>query len=127
MNHCRLRRLLEAEAERANLESVAAGRAMSTERSAGECRGDVVGRTGRGGGDGEDGRGLQGIRRSSHARVARLATADVARAIAEPIGNVKDITIIDTEGANKLTRVTANTVRQVDSVLESFTGGALAT
>jgi flotillin len=56
--------------------------------------------------------------------VSRLP--DVARAIAEPIGNVKDITIIDTEGANKLTRVTANTVRQIDAVLESFTGASLS-
>ena len=40
--------------------------------------------------------------------------------------SVKDITIIDTEGANKLTRVTANTVRQIDAVLESFTGASLS-
>lgn len=40
------------------------------------------------------------------------------------LGNVKDITI-DTECANRLTRVTANTVHQVDWVLESFTGAGL--
>jgi flotillin len=56
--------------------------------------------------------------------VSRLP--EVARAVAEPIGNVKDITIIDTEGANKLTQVTANTVKQLDSVLESFTGSSLS-
>lgn len=51
---------------------------------------------------------------------------EVARAVAEPILNVKDITIIDTEGANKLTRVTANTVSQLDSILESSTGSSLS-
>jgi len=56
--------------------------------------------------------------------VSRLP--EVARAVAEPISNVKEITIIDTEGANKLTRVTANTVGQLDSILESFTGSSLS-
>ncbi|MGH2556979.1 MAG: flotillin domain-containing protein, partial [Actinomycetota bacterium] len=56
--------------------------------------------------------------------VSRLP--EVARAIAEPIGNVKDITIIDTEGASKLTRVSANTMRQLDAMLESFTGSSLS-
>jgi flotillin len=50
---------------------------------------------------------------------------DIARAVAEPISNVKEITIIDTQGASKLTQMTANTVKQLDSVLETFTGSSL--
>lgn len=50
---------------------------------------------------------------------------EIARAVAEPIGNVKDITIIDTDGANKLTRMTTNTITQLDAVLQSFTGTSL--
>ena len=56
--------------------------------------------------------------------VSRLP--DVARAVAEPISNVKNITIIDTEGASKLTKVTANTVKQLDEIVESFTGASLS-
>ena len=41
------------------------------------------------------------------------------------LGNTR-LAIIDTEGANKLTRTTANTVKQIDSVLESFTGASLS-
>jgi len=121
------RRILEAEAERANLEAVAAGRAFE-ERELGNARAAATLAVG----DAE----AQAMTKKAEAYKQYEAAAtlellvsrlpDVARAVAEPIGNVKDITIIDTEGANKLTRMTANTVREVDAVIESFTGASLS-
>ncbi|HEX2296739.1 MAG TPA: flotillin domain-containing protein, partial [Actinomycetota bacterium] len=118
---------LEAEAERANLEAVAAGRAYE-ERELGRARAEATLSLG----EAEAGamsRKAEAYKEYGEAATLELLVSrlpDVARAIAEPIGNVKDITIIDTEGANKLTRTTANTVRQIDSVLESFTGASLS-
>ncbi|MDQ3981309.1 MAG: SPFH domain-containing protein, partial [Actinomycetota bacterium] len=121
------RRLLEAEAERANLEAVAAGRAFE-ERELGRAKAEATLSIG----EAEAAamaRKAEAYKEYGEAATLELLVSrlpDVARAIAEPIGNVKDITIIDTEGANKLTRTTANTVRQIDSVLESFTGASLS-
>src|SRR5919106_930760 len=121
------RRLLEAEAERANLEAVAAGNAFE-ERELGKARAEAALSVG-----GAEAKAMakkaDAYKQYEEAATLELLVSrlpDVARAIAEPIGNVKDITIIDTEGANKLTRVTANTVRQIDAVLESFTGASLS-
>ena len=120
------RRLLEAEAERANLEAVAGGRAFE-ERELGQARAEAT----RSVGDAE----AEAMTKKAAAykdyedaailelMISRLP--DIARAVAEPISNVKEITIIDTEGANKLTRTTANTMKQLDSVLEFFTGSSL--
>src|SRR5918996_2410493 len=121
------RRLLEAEAERANLEAIAAGRSFE-ERELGEARAEATPPVGEAEAKGVANKGA-GHKQYEEAATLELLVSrlpDVARAIAEPIGNVKDITIIDTEGANKLTRVTANTVRQIDAVLESFTGASLS-
>ncbi len=121
------RRLLEAEAERANLEATAAGRAFE-ERELGTARADAT----RSVGDAEAEamtKKAAAYKDYEEAAILELMISrlpDIARAVAEPIGNVKDITIIDTEGANKLTRTTANTVKQLDSVLESFTGSSLS-
>src|SRR5918995_1827824 len=116
-----------AEAERANLEAVAAGNAFE-ERELGKARAEATLSVG------EAEAKAMAKKADAYKQYEEAATLellvsrlpDVARAIAEPIGNVKDITIIDTEGANKLTRVTANTVRQIDAVLESFTGASLS-
>ena len=121
------RRLLEAEAERANLESVAAGHAYE-ERELGRAKAEATLSVGQAEAEAMA-KKAEAYKEYEEAATLELLVSrlpDVARAIAEPIGNVKDITIIDTEGANKLTRVTANTVRQVDSVLESFTGASLS-
>lgn len=121
------RRLLEAEAERANLEAVAAGRAFE-ERELGRARAEATLSLGEAEASAMS-RKAEAYKEYGEAATLELLVSrlpDVARAIAEPIGNVKDITIIDTEGANKLTRTTANTVRQIDSVLESFTGASLS-
>lgn len=122
------RRLLEAEAERANLEAVAAGKAFE-ERELGNAKAEATLSVGE-----AEAKAMakkaEAYKEYEEAATLELLVSrlpDVARAIAEPIGNVKDITIIDTEGANKLTRVTANTVRQIDAVLESFTGASLST
>lgn len=121
------RRLLEAEAEKANLEAVAAGRAFE-ERELGSARAEATLSVG----EAEAmamAKKAEAYKQYEEAATLELLVSrlpDVARAIAEPIGNVKDITIIDTEGANKLTSVTANTVRQLDAVLESFTGASLS-
>ncbi|MFN2588936.1 MAG: flotillin family protein [Actinomycetota bacterium] len=121
------RRLLEAEAERANLEAVAAGRAYE-ERELGRARAEATLSLGEAEAAAMS-RKAEAYKEYGEAATLELLVSrlpDVARAIAEPIGNVKDITIIDTEGANKLTRTTANTVKQIDSVLESFTGASLS-
>lgn len=121
------RRLLEAEAERANLEAVAAGRAFE-ERELGRARAEATLSIGEAEAAAMS-RKAEAYKEYGEAATLELLVSrlpDVARAIAEPIGNVKDITIIDTEGANKLTRTTANTVKQIDSVLESFTGASLS-
>ncbi|MDQ3772215.1 MAG: SPFH domain-containing protein [Actinomycetota bacterium] len=121
------RRLLEAEAERANLEAVAAGKAYE-ERELGSAKADATYAVG------EAEAKAMAQKADAYKDYEEAATLEllvsrlpeVARAIAEPIGNVKDITIIDTNGASKLTQVTADTVRQLDSVLESFTGSSLS-
>ncbi len=121
------RRLLEAEAERANLQEVAAGRAFE-EREVGQARGDATLAVGQAEAEAME-KKAEAYRKYEDAAVLDLLVSrlpEVARAIAEPIGNVKDITIIDTEGASKLTRVSANTMRQLDAMLESFTGSSLA-
>ena len=121
------RRLLEAEAERANLEAVAAGRAFE-ERELGRAKAEATLSIGEAEAAAMS-RKAEAYKEYGEAATLELLVSrlpDVARAIAEPIGNVKDITIIDTEGANKLTRTTANTVKQIDSVLESFTGASLS-
>ncbi|HEX2057751.1 MAG TPA: SPFH domain-containing protein [Actinomycetota bacterium] len=121
------RRLLEAEAERANLEATAAGRAFE-ERELGRARAEATLSIGEAEAAAMT-RKAEAYKEYGEAATLELLVSrlpDVARAIAEPISNVKDITIIDTEGANKLTRTTANTVRQIDSVLESFTGASLS-
>jgi flotillin len=121
------RRLLEAEAERANLEAVASGRAFE-ERELGRANAEATLAVGEAEAQAMS-RKADAYKEYEEAATLELLVSrlpEVARAIAEPIGNVKDITIIDTEGANKLTRVTANTVRQLDSVLESFTGSSLS-
>ncbi|MQA99470.1 MAG: flotillin family protein [Actinobacteria bacterium] len=120
-------RLLEAEAERANLEAVAAGKAFEARElgraqadatlSVGEAEAEAMAKKAAAYKEYEEAATLELL-------VSRLP--EVARAIAEPIANVDNITIIDTEGANKLTKVTANTVHQLDSVLESFTGSSLS-
>jgi flotillin len=147
------RRLLEAEAERANLEALASGRAFE-EREIGVARADAeranleavasgrafeerelgAARAGATLAIGEAEAEAMSKKAEAYKQYGDAATLellvsrlpDVARAIAEPLGNVNDITIIDTEGASKLTRVTANTVKQVDAVLESFTGASLS-
>ncbi|HYI45726.1 MAG TPA: SPFH domain-containing protein [Actinomycetota bacterium] len=121
------RRLLEAEAERANLEAVASGRSFE-ERELGKAKAEATLSVG------EAEAKAMSKKADAYKQYEEAATLEllvsrlpeVARAIAEPIGNVKEITIIDTEGANKLTRVTANTVKQVDAVVESFTGASLS-
>ena len=147
------RRLLEAEAERANLEAVASGRAFEQrelgkaraeaeraeleavaagkafeERELGTARAEATRAVGEAEAEAMT-KKAEAYKEYEAAATLELLVSrlpDVARAIAEPIGNVKDITIIDTEGANKLTRLTANTVREVDAVLESFTGASLS-
>ncbi len=121
------RRLLEAEAERANLEAVAAGKAYE-ERELGQARADATYAVG------EAEAKAMAQKADAYKDYEEAATLEllvsrlpeVARAISEPIGKVKDITIIDTNGASKLTQLTADTVRQLDSVLESFTGSSLS-
>ena len=121
------RRLLEAEAERANLEAVASGRAFEA-REIGSAKAEATLAVGQAEAEAMS-KKAEAYKQYEAAATLELLVSrlpDVARAIAEPIGHVKDITIIDTEGANKLTRMTANTVREVDAVLEAFTGASLS-
>lgn len=120
------RRLLEADAERAHLEAVAAGNAF-TERETGQGRADAVLAEGRAEAEAMH-RKAQSYKEYEEAATLELLFShlpDVARAIAEPVGRAKNITIIDTEGANKLTKFSTNTIYQLDAVMESLTGSSL--
>jgi len=120
------RRLLEAEAEKANLEAVAAGHAYE-EREVGQAKADATLATGEAEAEAMR-KKAEAYKQYEAAAVLELLVSrlpEVARAIAEPIGKVDSITIIDTEGASKLTKTTANTITQLDSVFRSFTGAGL--
>ena len=121
------RRLLEAEAERANLEAIAAGHAYE-ERSVGQARAEATLAVGEAEAEAMA-KKAEAYKEYEAAATLELLVSrlpEVARAVAEPISNVKDITIIDTDGASKLTRMTTNTIGQLDSVLQSFTGRSLS-
>lgn len=121
------RRLLEADAERANLEAVAAGNAFE-EREVGRARADATLAVGEAEAEAMS-KKADAYKEYEEAATLELLVSrlpDVARAISEPIGQVKDMTIIDTEGAGAIPRMAANTFRQLDGVLESFTGSSLS-
>ncbi len=121
------RRLLEADAERANLEAVAAGNAFE-EREVGTARADATLAVGQAEAEAMS-KKADAYKEYEEAATLELLVSrlpDVARAISEPIGQVKDMTIIDTEGAGAIPRMAANTFRQLDGVLESFTGSSLS-
>jgi flotillin len=121
------RRLLEAEAERANLEARAAGVAYE-QREVGRAKADAALAVGQAEAEAMA-KKAESYRQYEEAAILEMLVSrlpDVAREIAAPIGNVKDITIIDAEGANKLTKTTTNTIKQLDAVLESFTGASLS-
>lgn len=120
------RRLLEAEAERANLEAVASGSAFG-EREVGKARADATLAVGEAEAEAMS-KKADAYKKYEEAATLELLVSrlpEVAGAIAEPISQVKNMTIIDTEGANKITKVTTNTIEQLDAVLESFTGSSL--
>lgn len=50
---------------------------------------------------------------------------EIARALAEPLGSVKDMSIISTEGAAALPKAVASNVEQLDAVMRSLTGTSL--
>lgn len=121
------RRLLEADAERANLEAVAAGNAFE-EREVGNARADATLAVGQAEAEAMS-KKADAYKEYEEAATLELLVSrlpDVARAISEPIGQVRDMTIIDTEGAGAIPRMAANTFRQLDGVLESFTGSSLS-
>lgn len=51
---------------------------------------------------------------------------EIARALAEPLGAVKDLSIISTDGASALPRAVASNVEQLDAVMRSLTGTSLS-
>jgi flotillin len=120
------RRLLAAEAERATLEAVATGNAY-TEREMGKAKADAVLAEGEAQAEAME-KKAEAYKQYEEAATLELLFShlpDVARAIAEPVGKAKSITIIDTEGANKLTKFSTNTIHQLDAVMESLTGSSL--
>ena len=50
---------------------------------------------------------------------------EIARALAEPMGAVKDLSIISTDGASALPKAVAGNVEQFDAVMRSLTGSGL--
>ena len=50
---------------------------------------------------------------------------DIARALAEPMGSVKDMSIISTDGASALPKAVAGNVEQLNAVMRSLTGSDL--
>ena len=121
------RRLLEAEAERANLEAVAGANAFQ-EREVGAAKADATLAVGKAEAEAMS-KKADAFKQYEDAATIELLVSrlpEIARAIAEPISNVKDITIIDTQGASKLTNVATNTIGQLDAILQSFTGSSLS-
>jgi flotillin len=121
------RRLLEAEAERANIEAVAAGNAFN-ERESGKAKAEATLAVGQAEAEAME-KKAEAYKQYEDAATLELLISrlpEVARAVAEPIGKVKDITIIGTEGAGALPRMAANTIKELDGVLESFTGASLS-
>ncbi len=121
------RRLLEAEAERANLEAVAAGQAFE-QREVGRAKADAVLAVGESEAEAMR-KKAEAYKQYEAAAVLELLVSrlpEVARAVAEPISNVDSITIIDTEGASKLTKTAANTMTQLDALFQSLTGSGLS-
>ncbi|WP_196717034.1 flotillin family protein [Actinomyces trachealis] len=51
---------------------------------------------------------------------------EIARALAEPLASVKDLSIISTDGASALPRAVASNVEQLDAVMRSLTGASLS-
>ncbi|MDO4242731.1 MAG: SPFH domain-containing protein [Actinomyces sp.] len=50
---------------------------------------------------------------------------EIARALAEPLAGIKDMSIISTEGASALPKAVAGNVEQLDAVMRSLTGSSL--
>lgn len=50
---------------------------------------------------------------------------EIARALAEPLGSIKDLSIISTDGASALPKAVAGNVEQLDAVMRSLTGAGL--
>ncbi len=50
---------------------------------------------------------------------------EIARALAEPLGAVKDLSIISTDGASALPKAVASNVNQLDVVMRSLTGASI--
>ncbi|MFC2361430.1 MAG: flotillin domain-containing protein, partial [Actinomyces dentalis] len=50
---------------------------------------------------------------------------EIARALAEPLGSVRDMSIISTDGASALPKAVAGNVEQLDAVMRSLTGSGL--
>ncbi|MDU0348398.1 flotillin family protein [Actinomyces sp. MRS3W] len=50
---------------------------------------------------------------------------EIARALAEPLGSIKDMSIISTEGASALPKAVAGNVEQLDAIMRSLTGTSL--
>ena len=50
---------------------------------------------------------------------------DIARALAEPMGSIKDMSIISTDGASALPKAVAGNVEQLNAVMRSLTGSDL--
>ena len=118
--------MLEAEAERANLEAVAAGEAFE-QREVGRAKADAVLAVGESEAEAMR-KKAEAYKEYEAAAVLELLVSrlpEVARAIADPISNVDSITIIDTEGASKLTKTAANTMTQLDAMFKGLTGSGL--
>lgn len=110
------RRLFEADAEQRNIEAVGRATADAT-LAVGQAEAEAMSKKADAYKEYEEAATLEML-------ISRLP--DIARAVAEPIGNVKDMTIIGTEGASAIPRMAASTIKQLDGVLESFTGSSLS-
>lgn len=121
------RRLFEAEAERANIEAAASGNSFQ-EREIGKAKAEATLAVGEAEAEAMHKKAAAYKEYEEAATLEMLISRlpDIARAVAEPIGNVKDMTIIDTEGAGAIPRMAASTIKQLDGVLESFTGSSLS-
>lgn len=51
---------------------------------------------------------------------------EIARELAAPMGNIKDLSVISTDGANALSKGVASNFGQLDSIVKSYTGMGLS-
>lgn len=123
----RYRRTQEAEAAR--IEKVALAQAEAEQvRANGQARAEATRMQGEAEAEAMA-KKAEAMRRYGQAAKSQMvleALPQLAKAVSDPIGNISDLRIISTEGANSLTKTVANNMGSIDQLLQQFTGTSLS-